>query len=90
MVAPEIAEMNGWQPTEAFEISKDDWNQLDFPIIAPEDLIDAVKKMNDGNAVGKNGYENITDWLNDRGLELLQTAVSLRIAKTENEERKAS
>jgi hypothetical protein len=83
MVTPEIAEMNGWEPTKIFKTGKDGWDQLDFPIITPEDLIEAVKKMKCNDAVGENGYDNLTDWLSDSGLELLQTAVRLRVAKTE-------
>lgn len=85
IVTPEIAEMNGWEPGETFEAGKDDWNQFDFPIISKDDLIDAVKQMKDDDAIGENGYDNLTDWLQDRGLDLLQTAVRIRVAKTEKE-----
>jgi hypothetical protein len=90
MVTPDVAEMNGWKPDEIFEAGKDGWSQFDFPIISPEDLIDAVKKMKCNDAVGEGGYDSLTDWLQDSGLELLQTAVRLRVAKTNKQTKRVS
>lgn len=78
----ERADEIGLEPTGELKPDKYGWGQTNYPIIAPEDLIDAAKKLKSDEAFGDDGYDSLTDYLSDEGLELLQTALRIRLEKT--------
>jgi hypothetical protein len=66
-------------PTKKFELDKFGWAQNNYPIVGKTDLIEAAKQMSADADFGEDGYESMTEWLEERGLELLQTALRLRL-----------
>ncbi|MCA9375391.1 hypothetical protein KC622_03610, partial [Candidatus Dojkabacteria bacterium] len=56
-------------------------NMVEFPIISKEDLIKSAKQMELDEAIGDKGYESVTDWLEDNGLEFLQRALNIRLTE---------
>ena len=41
-------------------------------------------------AIGDNGYESVTDWLEDNGLEFLQRALNIRLTEESKLRKKES
>lgn len=71
-----------WEPDTKLEPDDYGHAQVDFPLLGKDDLVEAAKRMNaDAMFGGEDGYETLTDWLSDNGLELLQTALRLRLEK---------
>lgn len=74
---PESAAEFDFVPEEKFEPGEYG-TTLDFPLLGGEDLAEAARQMKADEYFGGNGYDSMTDWLDDYGLELLQRSVRLR------------
>jgi hypothetical protein len=77
---PESATDFDFVPEEKFEPGEYG-TRLDFPLLSGEDLAEAARQMKADEYFGGNGYDSMTDWLDDYGLELLQRAVRLRLTQ---------
>jgi hypothetical protein len=85
LTPPDDAQAFDWQPTGKLELDKGQYAQWNYPIMGPDDLVEAAKKLKADEQFGLKGYDSLTDWLEDYGLDLLQTALRLRIEKTRAE-----
>lgn len=76
------------EASETFAPDEHGFSQLNFPIIGPDDLVEVIEKMAEAEGMGEDGY-SLSDWMHDHGLELLQSALRLRMEKTRAEQARA-
>lgn len=73
-----LLEVSGEFKTDEFG-----YGQLSFPIIGPDDLVEAVTEIEGENPLKE--YNCLADWMMDNGLDVLQRGLAIRKRKTEHE-----
>jgi len=85
---PEEAESFDLTPSETFEPPKEGmgWQGIGVALIGKDDLVQAAEEMEEefqegGYDYWLKDYNTLSDFLKDRGLDLLQKAMAIRIAE---------
>lgn len=71
--------------TENFEPDKFGWNQMFFPILGKEDLVEVAKLIEKTDGEPFENYDNMIEFLEEKGLDLLQKAFHIRQRISQNE-----
>lgn len=90
LMPPDDAEAFGWEPTGKLELDNGKYAMWNYPIVGPDDLLEAAKKMKADEQFGGEGYDTLTDWLMDNGLEFLQKALAHRLAESAKEKKRGA